>query len=114
MGCPYQGEVHPQKVEYVSKRLLDLGCYQISLGDTIGSGTPYKTNKMLDEVKCLDNKNMAIHFHDTGDSALVNIMECLKRGIEVIDSSVGGLGGCPYAKTANGNVATENVLYLLH
>lgn len=113
MGCPYEGEVAVSQVEYVSSRLLELGCYEVSLGDTIGAGDRRKTQALLDGLKCLDSTNMAVHFHDTNGTALENILESLQRGVRVMDSSVGGLGGCPYAKKATGNVPTENVLYLL-
>lgn len=115
LGCPYEGGVPPGKVAEVSKALSDMGCYEISLGDTIGVGTVPKTNAMLDAVmRHLPADQLAVHFHDTYGQALVNIYAALERGISVIDSSVGGLGGCPYAKGASGNVATEDALYMLH
>lgn len=115
LGCPYEGGVPPGKVAEVSKALSDMGCYEISLGDTIGVGTVPKTNAMLDAVmRHLPAGQLAVHFHDTYGQALVNIYAALERGISVIDSSVGGLGGCPYAKGASGNVATEDALYMLH
>ncbi len=115
MGCPYEGDIAPEKVAEVSKGLFDMGCYEISLGDTIGVGTVPKTKAMLDAVKPhIPVEHLAVHFHDTYGQALVNIYAALERGVSVIDSSVGGLGGCPYAKGASGNVATEDVIYMLH
>ncbi|RRJ83754.1 hydroxymethylglutaryl-CoA lyase [Aestuariirhabdus litorea] len=114
VGCPYQGEVEPQVVAQVSRQLLDLGCYEISLGDTIGVGTPASITRMLDAVAeevAIDL--LAVHLHDTYGQAIANIYASLLRGVRVIDSSVAGLGGCPYARGASGNVATEDVLYLL-
>lgn len=116
LGCPYEGYVDPLKVAEVSKRLLDIGCYEISLGDTIGTGTPEKTKIMIKAV--LDSgvplDKIALHMHDTYGQALANIYAGLQEGVSVIDSSVAGLGGCPYAKGASGNVATEDVLYMLN
>lgn len=115
VGCPYQGEVAPADVAFVAKALLDMGCYEISLGDTIGVGTPAKVNAMLDAVLAVVPKEqLAVHFHDTYGQALTNIYVALSRGIAVIDSAVAGLGGCPYAAGASGNVATEDVVYLLN
>lgn len=115
LGCPYEGEIAPEKVAAVSKRLLDAGCTEISLGDTIGVGTPEKTKTMLQAV--LDAgvplEKIALHMHDTYGQALANIYAGLQMGVRVFDSSVAGLGGCPYAKGASGNVATEDVLYLM-
>ncbi len=114
LGCPYEGEIQPQKVTEVSQRLLDLGCYQISLGDTIGKGNPLTTKRLLSCVsERISIDKLAVHFHDTYGLALANIMVALEMGISTIDSSVAGLGGCPYAKGASGNVATEDVVYLL-
>ena len=115
VGCPYQGEVAPADVAFVAKALLEMGCYEISLGDTIGVGTPAKVNAMLDAVLAVVPKEqLAVHFHDTYGQALTNIYVALSRGIAVIDSAVAGLGGCPYAAGASGNVATEDVVYLLN
>lgn len=115
VGCPYQGEVEPAEVARVAKALLDMGCYEISLGDTIGVGTPSKVNAMLDAVlEVVPVEKLAVHFHDTYGQALSNIYAALQRGIAVVDSSVAGLGGCPYAAGASGNVATEEVVYLLN
>lgn len=115
LGCPYEGEVAPAAVARVAKALHDMGCYEISLGDTIGTGTPVKTRSMLRAVKdAIPLSDMAVHFHDTYGQALANILVALEERISVIDSAAGGLGGCPYAKGASGNVATEDVLYMLN
>jgi hydroxymethylglutaryl-CoA lyase len=115
LGCPYEGEVSTEAVADVSAKLLELGCYEISLGDTIGVSTPGKARAM---VACVSQRvsveKIALHFHDTFGQALANIYACLDLGISVIDASVAGLGGCPYAKGASGNVATEDVVYMLH
>ncbi|MEQ3514235.1 hydroxymethylglutaryl-CoA lyase [Pseudoalteromonas sp. BZB3] len=114
VGCPYQGDVHPEAVLDVCKQLLALGCYEISLGDTIGVGTPGKVKKLLDLLtKELPLDKLAVHFHDTYGQAIANIHTALEMGISTIDSAVAGLGGCPYAQGASGNVATEDVIYLL-
>ena len=114
LGCPYQGEVPVSDVVRVSKRLYDLGCDEISLGDTIGVGTPVKARAMLHAVSLeVPMKALAVHFHDTYDQALANILVCLEEGVRVVDSSVSGTGGCPYAKGATGNVASEDVAYML-
>ncbi|MCW8335294.1 hydroxymethylglutaryl-CoA lyase [Vibrio paucivorans] len=113
VDCPYDGSTDPQQVRSVAKQLQDLGCYEISLGDTIGAGTPLRVARMLEAVmKDVDSGKLAVHFHDTYGQALANIYQALHMGIATIDSSIGGLGGCPYAKGASGNVATEEVLYL--
>ena len=114
LGCPYEGAIAPGKVVEVAGRLAELGCYEISLGDTIGVGTPAKAQAMLAAVaEKLPVESLAVHFHDTYGQALANILACLELGVAVVDSSVAGLGGCPYAKGATGNVATEDVLYML-
>ena len=114
LGCPYEGNVSPKVVADVSAELLSKGCYEISLGDTIGVGTPLATAKMLDAVSAkVDSDKLALHMHDTYGMALVNIYEGLQRGVSVFDASVSGLGGCPYAEGASGNVATEDLVYLL-
>eukprot|EP00948_MAST-09A_sp_MAST-9A-sp1_P002862 g2862.t1 len=118
LGCPYQGEVDPQSVADLTKALLDMGCYEISLGDTIGIGTPGSTRTLLETLgnqsEPIDFSNLAVHFHDTYGQALANIACSVKEfGIRVVDSSVAGLGGCPYARGASGNVATEDVVYML-
>jgi hydroxymethylglutaryl-CoA lyase len=113
VGCPYEGFIEPQKVAEVSAALIDLGCYEISLGDTIGVGTPASINNMLEAVTTqVPVSQLASHCHDTYGQAIANIYAALQAGISVVDSSVAGLGGCPYAKGASGNVATEDVLYL--
>ncbi|MFT4994439.1 MAG: hydroxymethylglutaryl-CoA lyase [Paraglaciecola sp.] len=115
LGCPYEGDIAPQKVAEVAKTLLDMGCYEISLGDTIGVGTPLKTQQMLEAVlKYVPANKLAVHFHDTYGQSLANILIALQLGINVVDSAVAGLGGCPYAKGASGNVATEDVVYMLN
>ncbi|KND01186.1 uncharacterized protein SPPG_04276 [Spizellomyces punctatus DAOM BR117] len=114
LGCPYEGDISPKMVATVAKKLYDMGCYEISLGDTIGVGTPLKMAKMLEAVKdVIPVECLAVHCHDTYGQAVANITMALQHGIHVVDSSVAGLGGCPYAKGATGNVATEDVLYLL-
>ena len=115
LGCPYEGHVPVGKVADVSARLLGLGCYEISLGDTIGAGTPRAARIMLKAVsERVPLSQLAVHFHDTYGQAVANIYACLEEGVRVVDSSAGGLGGCPYARGASGNVATEDVIYLLH
>lgn len=114
IGCPYEGPIAPQAVAHVAKELAALGCYEISLGDTIGVGTPIKAQHMLAAVAAeVPMQKLAVHFHDTYGQALANIHACLELGVAVVDSSTSGLGGCPYAKGATGNVATEDVLYML-
>ncbi|CAO3647100.1 unnamed protein product [Cunninghamella blakesleeana] len=115
VGCPYEGEVDPAKVADMAKRLYELGCYEISLGDTIGVGTAGSTGRMLEHVlKVVPKEVVAVHYHDTYGQALANILKALEYGIRVVDSSVAGLGGCPYAPGAKGNVATEDVVYMLN
>ncbi len=115
LGCPYEGEIAPAKVAEVSKALFDMGCFEVSLGDTIGTGTPLKAKRMLEAVaRDVPMDKLAAHFHDTYGQALANLYAVLEEGIAVIDSSVAGLGGCPYAKGAAGNVASEDVVYLLN
>lgn len=114
LGCPYEGSVAPNKVREVADWLLQAGCYEISLGDTIGTGTPRATGQLLDVVsESVPIAQLAMHCHDTYGQALANIVVALQKGISVIDSSIAGLGGCPYAKGASGNVATEDVHYML-
>ena len=114
LGCPYQGEVPVADVVRVAARLHALGCYEISLGDTIGTGTPHKARAMLKAVASeVPMPALAVHFHDTYGQALANILACLEEGVGVVDSAVSGTGGCPYAKGASGNVASEDVVYLL-
>nr|WP_281349594.1 hydroxymethylglutaryl-CoA lyase [Pseudoxanthomonas kalamensis] len=115
LGCPYQGEVAPAAVADVAARLHDMGCYEISLGDTIGVGTPEKTKRMLETVLAhVPAGQLAGHYHDTYAQALANVYASLQMGIATFDSSVAGLGGCPYAAGASGNVASEDLVYLLH
>ncbi|TVO57852.1 hydroxymethylglutaryl-CoA lyase [Denitromonas halophila] len=115
VGCPYEGEIAPAAVANVAGTLLDMGCYEISLGDTIGTGTPGKTKRMLEAVAArVPLDKLAGHYHDTYGQALANIYASLEMGVAVFDASVGGLGGCPYAAGASGNVATEDVVYLLN
>jgi hydroxymethylglutaryl-CoA lyase len=115
VGCPVEGTIHPSKVAYVAKELYDMGCSEISLGDTIGVGTPGSILAMLEAVMSfVPVDKLAVHFHDTYGQALANILVSLQLGINIVDSSVSGLGGCPYAKGATGNVATEDVVYMLH
>ncbi len=115
LGCPYEGEVNPQVVAEVTGKLLDMGCYEVSLGDTIGTGTAGSMTRLLDVLLAdHDAKKIGIHCHDTYGQALSNILIALQNGISTFDSSVAGLGGCPYAKGASGNVATEDVVYMLN
>ncbi len=115
LGCPYEGEVSPAKVAEVARELYAMGCYEVSLGDTIGTGTPGKTRTLFDTVaREVPRERLAGHFHDTYGQALANIYASLLEGIAVFDSSVAGLGGCPYAKGASGNVASEDVLYMFN
>ncbi|MBG9991901.1 MULTISPECIES: hydroxymethylglutaryl-CoA lyase [unclassified Pseudoalteromonas] len=114
LGCPYEGEIDPQAVLSVSQKLLDLGCYEVSLGDTIGVGTAKKVTQLIELLLThIDKTKLAVHFHDTYGQALTNIYAALSLGIATVDAAVAGLGGCPYAKGASGNVATEDVVYLL-
>ncbi|EIQ1513731.1 hydroxymethylglutaryl-CoA lyase [Vibrio parahaemolyticus] len=113
VDCPYDGATSPTQVANISQALIELGCYEVSLGDTIGTGTPNRVKEMLESVLAsIPNQRLAVHFHDTWGQALANIYQALSMGITTVDSSVAGLGGCPYAHGASGNVATEDVLYL--
>lgn len=115
LGCPYEGQISPLKVAQITRQLIDLGVDEISLSDTIGVGTPKQTQVLLNDViKFLPLKQLALHFHDTYGQAIANIYAALEYGVYCFDSSVAGLGGCPYAQGASGNVATEDVLYLMH
>lgn len=115
LGCPYEGDIAANTVAALSAELIEMGCYEISLGDTIGIGTPQSTIVLYEAVlKQLQSNQIALHFHDTYGRALANIWVCLERGARTLDSAIAGLGGCPYAKGASGNVATENVVDLLH
>lgn len=114
VDCPYEGAIHPQQVVKVSKRLLEMGCYEVSLGETIGTATPDRVKKVWDACLAeLDSQVLAGHFHNTYGMAIANIYQSLNQSIRVFDSSIAGLGGCPYAKGASGNVATEDLYYLL-
>ncbi|MCW1991093.1 hydroxymethylglutaryl-CoA lyase [Bradyrhizobium diazoefficiens] len=114
LGCPFDGEIKPKAVADLASTLWDLGCYEISLGDTIGVGTPAKAKEMLRAVSAdIPAANLAMHFHDTYGQALANLYAGLEQGVRVIDAAAGGLGGCPYAPGATGNVATEDVVYML-
>lgn len=113
IDCPYDGVTNPKQVAKIATSLINMGCYEVSLGDTIGTGTPNRVREMLYAVMTnIPSQQLAVHFHDTWGQALANIYLALTMGINTIDSSVGGLGGCPYAHGASGNVATEDVLYL--
>jgi isopropylmalate/homocitrate/citramalate synthase len=114
LGCPYEGEVEPGRVAVLAERLLGLGIYEVSLGDTIGVGTPGRARALVEAVASrVPVGAIAVHFHDTYGQALANILAALQAGVAVVDSAVGGLGGCPYAPGASGNVATEDVTYML-
>jgi hydroxymethylglutaryl-CoA lyase len=114
LGCPYEGEIAAESVATVTSALLDMGCYEVSLGDTIGTGTAGSMARLLDVLLTrFKPEQLAVHCHDTYGQALANILVALQRGVATIDSSVAGLGGCPYAKGASGNVATEDVVYML-
>jgi len=115
LGCPYEGNIRPDQVAEVADKLLSLGCYEVSLGDTIGVGTPGSTAALLSTLLTqLPADKLAVHMHDTYGQALANILVALQQGIAVVDSSVAGLGGCPYAQGASGNVATEDLVYMLN
>ncbi|KAA8554797.1 hydroxymethylglutaryl-CoA lyase [Pseudomonas marginalis] len=115
LGCPYEGEIAPEQVAAVARELYAMGCYEVSLGDTIGTGTAGTTRRLFEVVGAqVPRDKLAGHFHDTYGQAIANIYAGLLEGITVFDSSIAGLGGCPYAKGASGNVATEDVLYLLN
>ena len=114
LGCPYEGEIEASVVAAICEQLMEMGCTEISLGDTIGTGTPAAANALIREVEAVTPvAQLAVHFHDTYGQALANILACLDAGIRIIDASVAGLGGCPYANGASGNVATEDVVYML-
>ncbi|OAN53982.1 hydroxymethylglutaryl-CoA lyase [Magnetospirillum moscoviense] len=115
LGCPYEGDIAAEAVADVARRLLDMGCAEISLGDTIGTGTPGKAQALIETVAArVPVERLAAHFHDTYGQALANIFAVMEKGVAAVDSSVAGLGGCPYAKGASGNVATEDVVYMLN
>ncbi|HVR38630.1 MAG TPA: hydroxymethylglutaryl-CoA lyase [Thermoanaerobaculia bacterium] len=113
-GCPYEGDVAPEKVLEVSARLLDIGCYEVSVGDTIGVGTPMQVQGVIGMLlQVIPASKLAMHFHDTRGTALANVLAALEMGIATYDASSGGLGGCPYAPGASGNLATEDLIYML-
>ena len=113
--CPYQGNVAIEDVVNLAVKMTEMGCFQISLGDTIGAGTPVQAKRMIQKVsEKVPVSKLALHFHDTRGQALANIYACLELGVSVFDASIAGLGGCPYAKGATGNVATEDVVFMLH
>lgn len=116
VGCPYEGETRPIVTARLTSTLLELGCYEVSLGDTIGVATPGKIKRLLNELRCVNNdaSQYALHCHDTYGQALANVYAAVEEGVRVFDSSVAGLGGCPYAAGASGNLATEDLLYFLH
>ena len=114
LGCPYEGDIAADAVARVASRLFSTGCFEISLGDTVGTGTPTKAREMIERVAAdIPRDRLALHYHDTYGQALANILACIELGVSIVDSSVAGLGGCPYAKVASGNVATEDVVYML-
>ena len=114
-GCPYEGEIAPASGVTIAARLVEMGCYQISLGDTIGCGTPAQTQNIVQlMLREIPAHKLALHMHDTRGTALANIVVGLELGVRDFDASVGGLGGCPYAPGAAGNVATEDLVYMLH
>ena len=115
LGCPYQGQVPLEDVVRVARELHAMGCYEVSLGDTIGVGTPHRARGMLRAVAAeVPMAALAVHFHDTYGQALANVLACVEEGVAVVDSAVAGIGGCPYARGASGNVASEDVVYMLH
>ena len=115
LGCPYQGNVAIEDVVNLAAKMTEMGCFQISLGDTIRAGTPVQAKRMVQKVsERVPVSKLALHFHDTRGQALANIYACLELGVSIIDASIAGLGGCPYAKGATGNVATEDVVFMLH
>ena len=115
LGCPYQGNVAIEDVVNLAAKMIKMGCFQISLGDTIGAGTPVQARRMVQKIsEKVPVSKLALHFHDTRGQALANIYACLELGVSIIDASIAGLGGCPYAKGATGNVATEDVVFMLH
>lgn len=114
-GCPYEGAVAPARVADVTRRLIELGCDEISIGDTIGVGVPSQVDDIIEAVsRHVDLPRLAVHFHDTRGTALANVLRALQLGVSIVDSSAGGLGGCPFAPGAAGNLATEDLLYMLH
>jgi hydroxymethylglutaryl-CoA lyase len=114
-GCPYEGAVDPEKVVALARQFIELGCYQVSLGDTIGVGTPLQTHRLLERALAhVQAEQLAMHMHDTRGQALANVLVGLQMGLSTFDAAIGGLGGCPYAPGASGNLATEDLVYMLH
>jgi hydroxymethylglutaryl-CoA lyase len=114
-GCPYEGPVDPARVVEVARRLYEAGCHEVSIGDTIGVAVPTQVHDVMGRLKeALPPQALAVHFHDTRGTALANVLAALEEGIAIVDGSAGGLGGCPYAPGASGNLATEDLLYMLH
>jgi len=114
-GCPYEGAVSPLKVIEVARRLIEAGCHEVSIGDTIGVAVPTQVSDVVRRLRtALQGGSLAVHFHDTRGTALANVLAALQEGVAIVDSSAGGLGGCPYAPGASGNLATEDLLYMLH
>jgi len=114
-GCPYEGAVDPERSHRIARRLVELGCYQVSLGDTIGCGTPRQTQAIVERMLVdIPSEKLALHMHDTRGTALANVLVGLELGIRDFDASIGGIGGCPYAPGAAGNLATEDLVYMLH
>jgi hydroxymethylglutaryl-CoA lyase len=114
-GCPYEGAVSPLKVVEVARRLIDAGCHEVSIGDTIGVAVPTQVSDTMGRLRSvLPSESLAVHLHDTRGTALANVLAALQEGVAIVDSSAGGLGGCPYAPGASGNLATEDLLYMLH
>jgi isopropylmalate/homocitrate/citramalate synthase len=114
-GCPYEGAVDPRRVVAVARRLLDMGCHEVSIGDTIGVAVPTQVHDLVGRLhEASAGASLAVHFHDTRGTALANVLAALQEGVAVVDSSAGGIGGCPYAPGASGNLATEDLLYMLH
>ena len=115
LGCPYEGDVDVKRVVDLSRHFIEAGCYEISLGDTIGAGSALQARELVSRVaKQVPVRRLALHFHDTRGQALANILACLELGVSVVDAAVAGLGGCPYARGATGNLATEDLVYMLH
>jgi hydroxymethylglutaryl-CoA lyase len=114
-GCPYEGSVAPARVVEIALRLMEAGCHEVSIGDTIGVAVPTEVGEVLERLlEVVPRESLAVHFHDTRGTALANVLAALQKGIAIVDSSAGGLGGCPFAPGASGNLATEDLLYMLH
>ncbi len=114
-GCPYEGPVAPERALLVARRLVEAGCDEVSIGDTIGVAVPTQVSELLERMRdAIPIERVAVHFHDTRGTALANVLAALEQGVAVVDSAAGGTGGCPYAPGASGNLATEDLLYMLH